>query len=213
MKRYLSFIFIILLPLNILSNVKEPESPKEPRVEEPKVIKKTNIQSNSTIKPLKKGAVELFAFNVTVIFADKTILNGIVSFPEDSIKVTHKKKGFLFRKTIKWDDVKCLRIVEWKPFLRNQGKNKNLLLYYFYPFKWKIITKQGKTYEYKGKISYLHKLILTNEDGSTDIYSYFVDYWKITGKNSGYWRNAKSVDFYYPFKHPNKKVFKVINFR
>ncbi len=211
-KCYLSLlVFIISIPLNLLSNIKEPKPPEEPNITE---TKSTNIEIKSTKKTGKKEiSSELFAYNVTIIFEDKTILSGIISFPKDSIKVTHKKKGFIFRKTIKWDDVKNLRIVEWKAFAKNGSTNRNLILYYFYPYKWKITTKAGKIYEYKGKIPYLHKLILTNEDGSTDIYSYFVDYWKITGKKSGYWKNAKSVDFYYPFKHPNKKVFKIINFK
>jgi len=209
--KLLVFITFIFLPLKLLFGVKEPEIPKVPDIDDSKTTNRSVTADKNESLPAEQ--TELYTFKVNIIFQDKTILNGITSFSKESIKVKHKKNGFIFRKNLKWSEVKNLQILEWKPVMQSQNTNTHTILYYFYPYKWKIISKRGDVYYYEGNIPYINKLILTNDDGSTDIYSYFIDYWKITGENSGYWKNMKSVDFYYPFKNPNNKVFKTINFR
>ncbi len=188
--------------------VKEPVAPKI-NIPGDTTEKKYNNKEEEKIK--KKN--DLFVFYVTFIFQDNTILKGMTSFPKDSIMVKHKKKSFMFEKVIKWEDVKSLKIMEWKPRLISKNTNTKYLQYYFYPAKYKFLMKNGKSYYYHKSISYLNSLVLTNDDGSTHVYSFFVDYWKKTGKKSGYWKNAQSAYFYYPFKNPNKKIFKIINFK
>ena len=73
--------------------------------------------------------------------------------------------------------------------------------------------KKGKIYHYNENIPYLNKLVLTNDDGSTHIFSFFIDYWKETGKKTGYWQNTRSTYFYAPVKNPLKKTLKIINFK
>jgi hypothetical protein len=203
-------IFLILYKLN--AQIKEPSLPKEPSITNFKI---TNKEVKNEKKESEPVSVNLYSYNVSITFANKKILSGIVSFPTDEIKVTHTKEGFLFRKILKWSEIKILTILEWKPFSQSSETNikTNILTYYFYPYKFKIISKLGDEYDYEGRIPYLDKLILTNEYGSTDIYSFFVDYWIVKGKNIGFWQNAKISNFYYPFRNPNKKVFKIINFK
>ncbi|MBN1897425.1 MAG: hypothetical protein JW827_01505 [Spirochaetes bacterium] len=205
MKGLTLFFLIFLLTVCLFSD-QDVNEPDDPRINE-------NFQIEANKTPSEKEEEEFFAFMVTVLFEDKTILSGLISFPKENLKVIHKKKDFLFRKTVKWEDVKSIKITGWKPTLKETIKSKNEYLYYFYPDHYEIIMKNSQKYEYRGNITYLNKLILTNkEDGSTDIYSFFMDYWKSTGKKEGYWVNAKTIDFYYPFNHPHTKSFTTINF-
>ncbi len=205
-------ILILLLNVSIYAendfNIKEPSVPK---IES----NFSNTQSKKNVKKnvLKTIDVDILTFNATVIFVDNTILKGLVSVPQNEIRVKHKKKGFIFEKTIKWNNVKSVKIKEWKPRLVSKNTNKGSLIYYFYAAKYEFKMKNGEIYNYNKNISYLNSLVLTNNDGSTSIYSFFVDYWKSTGKKSGYWENSKNNYFYYPFHNPNKKNFKVINFK
>ncbi|MDD5065437.1 MAG: hypothetical protein PHF84_00170 [bacterium] len=207
------FAFLLLLaPLSLSGDTNfNIKGPSEPRID--LGTKQTNtVRKEQSIKVQEKEKA-IYVFSVSVIFQDKAMLKGLVSFLEDELKVQYTKNNFLFRKTVSWNDVKSLQIMEWKPSLNTQESNARLLMYYFYPRKYKIIMESGETYYYDKNIPYINKLILTNEDGSTDIFSYFVDYWSVTGPNTGYWRNARSTYFYAPFEHANRSVIKKINFR
>ncbi len=212
MKVFKTGLVVLFFAVNIYAEtnsftIKEPKTPVVSGEE-----KSTNkIKSN--IPERNKSDNNLYIYKVTFIFADKTILSGITSFTKNSLRVTHIKKGFLFKKRLDFGNVRSIKILEWQPNLIKGKSNSKSLLYYFYPYKFEIIDKHGNKYKYKGNVDFLNKLILTNNDGSTEVYTYFADYWNITGKNIGYWKNSKSTLFYYPFKNPLKRVIKIINFR
>ena len=216
-------IFIILL---ICSNsyagdikspeIKEPDPPKEPAISNVKLnTANTQIAScNTNIHTeAKSNKIDLYVYDVITVFHDNTILKGIISFTENSIKIKHKKKGFVFEKTILWNKVKSIKILEWKPKQGAKNKNTKLTAYTFSSSKYQITMKKGQKYIYNKNIPYLNKLVLTNKDGSTHIYSFFIDYWKSTGEKSGYWKNTMSSYFYAPVKNPLKKTITIINFK
>ncbi len=214
----MKYIFILLLIFinSVYGNTNDfkIKEPTEPKIADYNTsVKTNNTKKTSDFVKAENKNNNLYVYKVTLIFGDKTVLTGITSFPRNSIRVSHVKKGFLFRKRLEFSKMRSLKILEWKPELIKQGSTKKVLLYYFYPYKCEVIDKKGEKYKYEGDLKFLHKLVLTNSDGSTDVYSYFADYWYITGKDRGYWKNSKSTLFYTPFKHPLKRVIKRINFR
>ncbi|MBU1077463.1 MAG: hypothetical protein KKH98_09235 [Spirochaetes bacterium] len=212
MKSIIIFVFSLIMNFSLFGDTNFNIG--EPKVPEVKITGETAENGSfKTGKNEPEKETQRYVFNVSVIFKDNTILTGITSFPERSLSVKHKNKGFIFEKVIKWEDVKSLKLLEWKPRLMSKNTNNSALLYYFYPSKYQFIMKKDKSYEYNRNIPYLNSLLLTNDDGSTQIYSFFVDYWKVTGKNTGFWKNSASSYFYYPFKIPHKKNFIIINFR
>lgn len=202
-------LLLLLTPL-LLNNIEieEPNEPAEP--DEPVIDIEMTGQEQQKNKEVK---ITLYPHDVSILFQDNTILTGMVTFPEQELTVQHSKKGFIFNKKIFWKEIKNLQILEWKPNLVSQKSNAKVLTYYFYPKKYQFTTRDNKKYYWEKNIPYINKLILTNDDGSTHIYSYFVDYWHLTGDKTGYWRTSRSAYFYSPFKEPNKKVFKTINFK
>ncbi len=204
-------VLIDLLYANTNLQVKEPLPPKEPKItietiksnEQNKIFGRKNVSSEKN----------LYVFPVSIFFENKVSLKGIISLPEDSLRIQHTKSNFVFRKTIKWENVKSLQILEWLPSLQTSVQEAKVLTYYFYPKKYKILMQSNEIYYYDQNIEYFNKLILTNEEGSTDIYSFFIDYWNVTGEKTGYWKNARSTYFYAPFKQANRQVMKIINFQ
>ncbi len=211
------FILLVLICINSYAgnsndySIEEPEEPSIPVIHWSSNKTQDNIYKTQNGE--KEENINLFVYDVRTVFQDNTILKGIVSFPENSIKIKHKKKGFVFEKTVFWEDVKSIKILEWGPRKGPKNKETKTQMFHFYPLKYKIIMKKGKVYHYNKNITYLNKLVLTNEDGSTYIFSFFVDYWKETGEKAGYWQNARSTYFYAPVKNPLKKALKVINFK
>ena len=187
-------VFVIVVSLFLFnftnSAIIEPQSPHEPIVNNIAPQEKTQ-PNNQT----EKKNITLYPFNASLIFQDNTILNGLISFPEKEIELEHIKNGFLYKKTINWGEVKNLQITRWEPSLNTPESNAKTLTYYFYPKEYKITLTDDKVFFYKKNIPYLNQLLLTNDEGSTYIYSYFVDYWQITGKKSGHWKIAKSTYF------------------
>ncbi len=216
MKKYFYYFLIINLiyTFNLLASTNIFNIP-EPKV--PEITNISNTSSNKHSTSMKnineKNNQTLYIYKVSLIFSDKTILTGITSFTKNRLRVSHIKKGFLFKKDITFDNIKSIKIEEWKPILITKKTNSKVLLYYFYPDKFKIITKNNEKFNYKGRVPFIDKLVLTNQDGSTEVYSYFADYWYITGNQKGYWKNSRTTLFYYPFRHPLKKVIKIIKFR
>jgi len=204
-------IFCFLSPIGAANTNQSVQEPKTPVVSFSNVFDSSSEKFRFNYKKLSES--NLYVFDVTLFFGNKVKLKGIVSFPEEMLRVKYKKKGFVFEKNIKWEDVKSIQILEWHPKPITDKKKVELVPYYFYPAKYKIVTKNKKIYYYKKNIPYLNKLILTNDDGSTTVYSVFVDYWKIKSKKSGFWINSRSTYFFYPYKNPNKKIFKRVLFK
>lgn len=209
-------LFLLLTAASLAAKAGEPEvkGPVEPKI--PAITNQVRLSNLlPRQEPARQEAQEksVFLFTVSVIFQDKTILSGITSFPEESLRVSHVKNNILFRKSIDWINVKSIQIQEWKPSLLTQESNARVLSYYFYPSRYRILMASGETFFYEKNIPYLNRLLLTNNDGSADIFSFFADYWTVTGKSTGYWKNTKSTYFYAPFKQGNQKVFRTINFK
>lgn len=208
----ITIIYLLIADLNAEAEfkIKEPVSPTVQQSINTQT-KHINFKNKKKVKKYKKE--NLYFYNVTILFQDSSILNGVITIKEKTVRVRHKKKDFVFDKTIKWEDVKSIKIKEWKPRLISKNTNNGKLTYYFYPGKYQFIMNNKKSYYYHKNIPYLNSLLLTNDDGSTQIYSFFVDYWYPTGKNTGYWENTKNSYFYYPFYNPHYKSFKIINFK
>ncbi len=199
----LIIFFLLFYYCSSVYSVKEPTPPQAPKIEE-------NAKPTNSISPIKKIYVDkekiYYPFYVEVRLANSTIMTGVISFPEKSITVKHVKKGILFKKKLNWGDISFVEIKKWNPFLFTNNTNKKVLGYIFYPVEFCIITRKKEKYFYKGRIKYIEKFLFSNQNGSCELYSYFVDYWKIIKKDKGYWKNSKTSYFYFPFKHPLKNV-------
>lgn len=191
--------------------IDEPDEPVIPDISG--LTLKTQHKPIKTNIPKKNEDEVLLVYDVGIIFQDNTLLKGIISFTENSLKVSHVKNNFVFEKSIKWNDIKSILITEWRPSEGPKSEDSKVMPYYFYPSLYQITMKKGEKYIYKKNIPHLNKLILTNDDGSTSVFSYFMDYWNVTGDKTGFWKNTKSTYFYAPVKNPLKKTIKIINFK
>lgn len=185
------FLFFPVLVFPVDGPV-DPASPKGP----------TFNENRKEIVVKKKTADKEKLFTVRLSWYTNREISGRASFQTGSVFIYYEKGKTSFRKEIALRSIRSIVTRKW------EGKKERDNEYFFYPTWYTLITKDNAIYDIHKNISLFNMVTLKNENGSTTVYSYFVDYWK-----DGTWQNCKSAVKGYPELNPPEEVFVKLEFR
>lgn len=188
----------LLAPL-VAGAVQEPKAPSEPQVADTS----TNSGSSSS-KPAPGGD----SFRVTVLLEDGRHIQGTIRLQYAEFKLRHNVGGFTYFKTLRFREIREIRILRWKPvYIRGTSRK----LYYFYPALYRITTFAGGVFLLAKRLKLLDSFQIENKFGKTRMFAYFADY-RVGDKKQGHWQNTKQKAFAYNSRHPLGRTVRRIVF-
>ncbi|MCK4908170.1 MAG: hypothetical protein KAS64_11500 [Spirochaetes bacterium] len=197
----LSIMFFIV---SSIFSIKSPSDPKTPVITDTSKKDDSQKAGNNQLNTSNKKT----SYKVRVILANGKFVDGRISLKYSWFKIKHLVNGFMYHKKVFFNEIRSIRIIKWKPQLSKSSKNP---MYYFVPEHYRITTKDKVSFVLKKRLKLLDRIVITNKYGTTNMFSYFVDYW-IGNKTSGYWSNSKSKSFSYNTQNPNAGVVRMIKF-
>ncbi len=203
--RLLLLTGMCIITLNLFGEdqIKSPDSPDEPKVEEVqipelKVEEVSNFENN-----------KLYLFRVKVDLSDGTAITGTMNLTNNPIFViTNQIIGQINISTISIYQLDKIEIIKWQP----ERKDKDLFL--FKPVEFRFYTNQTDNYiSYRNPINELSDIQISNDSyGRKHIFSIFYDRWIEGKKNAFRWDNSKASVFPYNYDHPIPGVIQSITF-
>ncbi|MCS6984880.1 MAG: hypothetical protein NZM25_07145 [Leptospiraceae bacterium] len=161
--------------------IRYPVTPSEPSIPQEESKKR------------KEGQVSLLKVKVKLGSGDE--LFGEISLPS-SITFSHYKNGLLFRKTLRPEEIKKIRILSYRE------SRASASLFEYEPERTQILTKDLQEFYISGIFTFLRKIEIETVDGKTTLFTIFADSWD---EKSG-WREVASRDRHYHQKHPHPKA-------
>lgn len=172
-KVFLFFLFLTPLLIKGYTEPKNPQTPLNPKIKEEK--KEKSQPTNSSL-PLK---AKIIFYNPTLVF------EGNMFIPSFKLSLVTQKKGFDFYKTLSLNEIKTIKIIKWKGFLKDKSQG----LYAFYPSSYQITDTNQTTFYYHKNIPALNQISFETTLGKTRFFSYYYDYYK-----KDVWESTKRKD-------------------
>ncbi|NUM40838.1 MAG: hypothetical protein HUU45_04310, partial [Leptospiraceae bacterium] len=166
-KFFLNWLTVgLLLPSILLSldNPKEPTLPSLPNL----------TDSNDRDARGEKRKVEK---EVKILLCDNREIKGKWEYEKDEIHFSHNKNGISYNKKLKLSEITKVRILTWEgKFLKKKNEEK---LYKFLPRRVEIYTNNA-VFQKEGLSEFL-EFSIQNENGSTKLYTYWIDAFSDSG--------------------------------
>ncbi len=168
-------IFIIYFTLILFFNITAQDS-----ITEPTVPQSPNISnfSESSIKKDKKGKRLI---NVLIKLCDGREINGRTEITRDELIFQHEREGIKYTKKVQVQNIKQIYILNFTA--KNLKKTKDGTTYQFDPGEVEITLRENDIIKIFGlSTPDFHRIELQNNNGSTVLYSYWIDLQFETGK-------------------------------
>ncbi len=157
-------IIYLILHIKIYSQdaISEPSNPITPNI--------TNFSENTTKKD-KKGKKQI---NILARLCDGREVNGRTEITRDELIFQHEREGIKYTKKVLVQNIKQIYIINFSS--KSLKKNKDGTTYQFDPGEVEITFKDNDTIKIFGlSTPDFHRIELQNNNGTTILYSYWID--------------------------------------
>jgi hypothetical protein len=163
------FLLILFFNISAEDSITEPTNPQTPNI--------SNF-SESSIKKDKKGKRLI---NVLIKLCDGREINGRTEITRDELIFQHEREGIKYTKKVQVQNIKQIYILNFSH--KNLKKTKDGTTFQFDPGEVEITFRDSDTIKILGlSTPDFHRIELQNNNGSTILYSYWIDLQFETGK-------------------------------